>query len=92
MSRRPRPRLSSPRSLMNQASSRPFVGPGKPKNASRSYVDVGAEAEAALAQVVEIEIPVDALRRLAAQQLERVELVSIWKPKIESFRTRRLFT
>ena len=59
---------------MNQASTRPVVGPSSCEEAVAGVFDAGAEAEAALAEVVEVEIPLDACGRLDAEELERVEL------------------
>ena len=49
-------------------------GAGEREERVAGVFDAGAEAEAALAQVVEVEVPLDACRRFDAEQLERVEL------------------
>ena len=59
---------------MNQASARPVVGPSSAKKWSRAVFDAGAEAEAALAEVIEIEIPLHAVGSVDAEELEGIEV------------------
>ena len=75
MSRRPRPRLSSPSSSIAQKSTKPLAGPTKPNISGRSYSKSVPTAEAALAQVVGAQVPVGPRGRVAdAEELVGVEV------------------
>ena len=53
--------------VMNQASSAAGGGAGEREERVAGVFDAGAEAEAALAEVVEVEIPFDAVGRFDAE-------------------------
>ena len=70
---RPWPRLSMPWSWMPQKSARPATWPGMPNMPGAVVGERAAVAEAALAQVVEADVEIGALRLVAdAQQLVAV--------------------